>query len=203
MLQHGEKFQPWQTLELVNFDWENTVLGCDFARTSEVYPCLHSSIPALLCFVTCPSISDSLQYFFGVAGVGALFVRCPEAAWLWHSVWPPVQYHGGGCRGNDSHCITYPGLDVVVPFVIWHRDKPWERQWEKEKGRESEVRRRHIFQWIIYSIAEIERNMEKNEKEGERQGSVRKRGRTQIGRQRQGAMKNSPGGERYTKMKAF
>lgn len=53
------------------------------------------------------------------------------------------------------------------------------------------------------SIAEIERNMEKNEKEGERQGSVRKRGRIQTGRQRQGAVKNSPGGKRYTKMKAF
>lgn len=107
----------------------------------------------------------SLQYFLGVAGVGALFVGCPEAAWLQQCVWPPVKHHGGGRRGNDSHCITHPGLDVVVPFVIRHGDKPWDREREMEWGERKGC------------VESVEGNMEKDEKEGEGGRKVWDRGR--------------------------
>lgn len=92
-----------------------------------------------ICSLEPPSL-DSLQYFLRVASVRAFFVRCPEAARLQQGVWPTVEHHGWSCCGNDSHCITHSGLNVVVPFVIWDWDKPWERECE----RQHEVRKRDM-----------------------------------------------------------
>lgn len=108
---------------------------------------------------------DSLQYFLGVASVGALFVRCPETACLQQGVWPPVQHHGGGRCGNDSHCITYPGLDVVVPFVIWHGDKPWERERDGVRWEEGRRRSRTKYGKRWKGASERQKSVEKREGE--------------------------------------
>lgn len=60
-----------------------------------------------------------------MAGVGALLVGRAEAAGLVQGVRAAVQKHGGRGRGDDGHGVAHPGLDVVVPFVIRHRDEPW------------------------------------------------------------------------------
>lgn len=58
----------------------------------------------------------SPEHFVRVAS--SLLVRGSVALRLQKGVWPPVEHHGGGRHGDDSHPVTNPGLQGVVPLIV-------------------------------------------------------------------------------------
>lgn len=68
------------------------------------------------------SAPDLPEHLIGVPSNGPLLVRGPVALRLHQGVCPPVEHHGGGCHGDDSHPIAHASLQAVVPLVIRHRD---------------------------------------------------------------------------------